>query len=315
MWGFGGMPRRQRRLALPKRTSNPSPCARRFPPSAVRPAPCRSPSRPRLPSPQIQALGPAVPSTSRRWRPCDRPARRCGKAARPCGRRGAVTRCRLPAVTPDRPGCKPTGLPHRAPDRRGPRPTAGDFAALPRRPRVAPSSCHRRLATVVFTVAAASTALARRPRPSAGAGRPPTPLRATLLFREPLGTAPSPNRAGRPRNLEEPLVTAHARPSATVGGIVPGNDPRQCGWQRRARTSAPMLIDVWQGRWDSNSQPPVLETGALPIELRPFNGRRGGSRVGRRPTLCRQRAAASHREAATRATRLPTLLQNLRDDA
>ncbi len=26
---------------------------------------------------------------------------------------------------------------------------------------------------------------------------------------------------------------------------------------------------VWQGRRDSNSQPPVLETGALPIELHP----------------------------------------------
>ena len=25
----------------------------------------------------------------------------------------------------------------------------------------------------------------------------------------------------------------------------------------------------WQGWWDSNSQPPVLETGALPIELHP----------------------------------------------
>lgn len=27
--------------------------------------------------------------------------------------------------------------------------------------------------------------------------------------------------------------------------------------------------DFWQGRRDSNSQHPVLETGALPIELRP----------------------------------------------
>ena len=26
----------------------------------------------------------------------------------------------------------------------------------------------------------------------------------------------------------------------------------------------------WQGRRESNSQPPVLETGALPIELRPY---------------------------------------------
>ncbi len=28
-------------------------------------------------------------------------------------------------------------------------------------------------------------------------------------------------------------------------------------------------IIFWQGRRDSNSQHPVLETGALPIELRP----------------------------------------------
>lgn len=29
------------------------------------------------------------------------------------------------------------------------------------------------------------------------------------------------------------------------------------------------MNDFWQGRRDSNSQHPVLETGALPIELRP----------------------------------------------
>ena len=28
----------------------------------------------------------------------------------------------------------------------------------------------------------------------------------------------------------------------------------------------------WQGRGDSNSQHPVLETGALPVELRPSGG-------------------------------------------
>ena len=29
------------------------------------------------------------------------------------------------------------------------------------------------------------------------------------------------------------------------------------------------FLSIWQGRRDSNSQHPVLETGALPIELRP----------------------------------------------
>jgi hypothetical protein len=31
----------------------------------------------------------------------------------------------------------------------------------------------------------------------------------------------------------------------------------------------PLARCKWQGWWDSNSQPPVLETGALPIELHP----------------------------------------------
>lgn len=30
------------------------------------------------------------------------------------------------------------------------------------------------------------------------------------------------------------------------------------------------LFETWQGRRGSNSQHPVLETGALPIELRPY---------------------------------------------
>src|SRR6476660_1338667 len=59
-----------------------------------------------------------------------------------------------------------------------------------------------------------------------------------------------------------------------------------CGWARRSGArglSAPcfamrrfvcrftaLLSRVEQGRRDSNPQPPVLETGALPIELLPF---------------------------------------------
>lgn len=30
-------------------------------------------------------------------------------------------------------------------------------------------------------------------------------------------------------------------------------------------------IDLWQGRHESNAQPTVLETAALPIELLPYN--------------------------------------------
>src|SRR5215510_9938670 len=80
-----------------------------------------------------------------------------------------------------------------------------------------------------------------------------------------------------------------------------------CGWARRSGArglSAPcfamrrfvcrftaLLSRVEQGRRDSNPQPPVLETGALPIELLPFEtglwnwppGRFGWSRSGRGP--------------------------------
>src|SRR4051812_2912407 len=38
---------------------------------------------------------------------------------------------------------------------------------------------------------------------------------------------------------------------------------------QRGKTRRPTTVK-WQGWWDSNSQPPVLETGALPIELRPW---------------------------------------------
>ena len=34
--------------------------------------------------------------------------------------------------------------------------------------------------------------------------------------------------------------------------------------------SATIIYPNWQGRQDLNLQPPVLETGALPIELRPY---------------------------------------------
>src|SRR5436190_24253168 len=50
-------------------------------------------------------------------------------------------------------------------------------------------------------------------------------------------------------------------------------------WLRtRPRDESHKLTNKWQGRWDSNSQPPVLETGALPIELRPCGSREHGAR-------------------------------------
>ena len=39
--------------------------------------------------------------------------------------------------------------------------------------------------------------------------------------------------------------------------------------ERRFENSSRHDDPAWQGRRESNSQPPVLETGALPIELRP----------------------------------------------
>ena len=36
-------------------------------------------------------------------------------------------------------------------------------------------------------------------------------------------------------------------------------------------THSILLVNVWQGRQDSNLQPTVLETATLPIELRPYS--------------------------------------------
>src|SRR5438270_13504804 len=44
---------------------------------------------------------------------------------------------------------------------------------------------------------------------------------------------------------------------------------RRCGGRKRFRR----LLRDEQGRQDSNMQPPVLETGALPVELLPWGAR------------------------------------------
>ncbi len=61
-----------------------------------------------------------------------------------------------------------------------------------------------------------------------------------------------------PDNLEPPEHQSLAM-DATRQGLSPlsGSQPCQPGY-------------VWQGRQESNPQPPVLETDALPIELRPY---------------------------------------------
>jgi hypothetical protein len=45
-----------------------------------------------------------------------------------------------------------------------------------------------------------------------------------------------------------------------------------------------------QGRQESNPQPPVLETGALPIELHPFTTNRGSTKTRDRLVLIYRRA-------------------------
>src|SRR4029079_15120834 len=46
-----------------------------------------------------------------------------------------------------------------------------------------------------------------------------------------------------------------------------GSSTRDAG---RAGVRELMHVGIWQGRRDSNPQPPVLEPGALPIELLPY---------------------------------------------
>ena len=59
-----------------------------------------------------------------------------------------------------------------------------------------------------------------------------------------------------------------------VPASLNGYESRQAGSGRRPpAASDPAQARTQQGRQDSNLQPPVLETGALPIELRPWVAR------------------------------------------
>jgi hypothetical protein len=65
-----------------------------------------------------------------------------------------------------------------------------------------------------------------------------------------------------------PVSASFQRFPAASGGMVLGR-PRDTKTRLLERVSVCYLV---QGRKDSNLQPPVLETGALPIELRPWAG-------------------------------------------
>jgi hypothetical protein len=55
--------------------------------------------------------------------------------------------------------------------------------------------------------------------------------------------------------------------------------PKALGTRKRAALRAALSGQVWHARRDSNPQPLVLETSALPIELRASVGRTGWAPV------------------------------------
>src|SRR5262249_61237253 len=84
-----------------------------------------------------------------------------------------------------------------------------------------------------------------------------------------------------------PLLHHNLAPSPTGPEAESPAHPGPVGPWRPVRWRPFVLSDAEQGRSDSNAQPPVLETGALPIELRPCGasrpacGREGWSRPSR----------------------------------
>ncbi len=72
---------------------------------------------------------------------------------------------------------------------------------------------------------------------------------------------PSTHRAAK----SLPYLQAIGNPPPSTGHPRPIRCP--CGSRKQLR----FALNT-QGRQDSNLQPPVLETGALPIELRPYCG-------------------------------------------
>lgn len=83
------------------------------------------------------------------------------------------------------------------------------------------------------------------------------------------------------------------------------NTPKASALQKNAELADP--LPPMHGRRESNPQPPVLETGALPIELRPSMPLiRQASRIATRPSrkiYCYHHAAETTRSRATEAAR------------
>ena len=80
-----------------------------------------------------------------------------------------------------------------------------------------------------------------------------------LFFRHPIGAASG-----------QPATAAHG--DQLTGGYAPRRFIKRSTFEALVRFAQTLLgiRGNWQGRRDSNSQPPVLETGALPIELHPY---------------------------------------------
>ena len=68
-----------------------------------------------------------------------------------------------------------------------------------------------------------------------------------------------------------------ARPARRAASIVFGLLPSACFTPRLSSVARRSPSRNWQARRDSNPQPPVLETGALPIELLAYISLRSGS--------------------------------------
>ncbi len=116
---------------------------------------------------------------------------------------------------------------------------------------------------------AESLRLPRRPSDSAFQrpdrdAQAPTAGRRDQLFR-------CPARAGRAGNGVPP---AAARSSSAISRARPNSNPVLAADRENTKKAArmafaPQAASIWQGRQDSNPQPPVLETGALPLSYSP----------------------------------------------
>src|SRR2546423_11720268 len=110
---------------------------------------------------------------------------------------------------------------------------------------------------------------------------------------------------GRDERPERPEAPAPALPVAGSGSRT----FLSVGWRFTGRMRAMVKCDRGgrQGRRDSNPQPPVLETGALPVELRPSDGSLG-ERLPRFPVRCVAPAPAAELLQLDAVGRVPLAL-------